>query len=42
LLTGSKDAMHLAGMSIQGKVVDERRVKDIEDHIVLWPLKDLD
>lgn len=42
LLTGSKEAMHLAGMSIQGKVVDERRVKDIEDHIVLWPLKDLD
>ncbi|MCP3127395.1 YcgN family cysteine cluster protein [Shewanella sp. KJ2020] len=42
LITGSKEAMHLAGMSIQGKVIDERRVKDIEDHIVLWPLKDID
>ncbi|WP_198783212.1 YcgN family cysteine cluster protein [Shewanella putrefaciens] len=42
LITGSKEAMHLSGMSIQGKVIDERRVKDIEDHIVLWPLKDID
>ncbi|MGL4640753.1 MAG: YcgN family cysteine cluster protein, partial [Shewanella sp.] len=42
LLTGSKAAMHLAGMSVQDKVIDERRVKDIEDHIVLWPLKDMD
>lgn len=42
LITGSKEAMHLTGMSIQGKVIDERRVKDIEDHIVLWPLKDID
>ncbi|NMH64132.1 YcgN family cysteine cluster protein [Shewanella salipaludis] len=42
LISGSKDAMHQAGISVQGKVVNEERVRDIEDHIVLWPLKDLD
>ncbi|NKF51569.1 YcgN family cysteine cluster protein [Shewanella sp. WXL01] len=38
LLTGSKAAMHQAGMSVKGKVVDERKIKYLEDHIVLWPL----
>ncbi|MCL1039107.1 YcgN family cysteine cluster protein [Shewanella corallii] len=42
LITGSDDAMHAAGMSVQGKVVCESSVRDIEDHIVLWPLKDMD
>ena len=38
LLTGSKEAMHNLGMSVQDKTVCELTVKDIEDHIVLWPL----
>jgi uncharacterized cysteine cluster protein YcgN (CxxCxxCC family) len=42
LITGSKDAMHQAGMSVKGKVVNETKVRNIEDHIVLWPLKDID
>ncbi|WP_394129994.1 YcgN family cysteine cluster protein [Shewanella maritima] len=42
LLTGSKDKMHQLGMSVQGKVVDERKVRYVEDHIVLWPMKDVD
>lgn len=42
LISGSKVAMHAAGMSVKGKVVNETKVRDIEDHIVLWPLKDLD
>jgi uncharacterized protein len=42
LLTGSKDAMHQAGISIKDKTISETKVRDIEDHIVLWPLKDID
>lgn len=42
LITGSKDAMHAAGMSVKGKVVCETKIRDLEDHIVLWPLKDID
>ncbi|MBO2675366.1 YcgN family cysteine cluster protein [Shewanella algae] len=42
LLTGSKDAMHEVGMSVKGKTLCESKVRDLEDHIVLWPLKDLD
>lgn len=42
LITGNKEAMHLAGMSIKGKAICESSVKEIEDHIVLWPLKDCD
>jgi uncharacterized cysteine cluster protein YcgN (CxxCxxCC family) len=42
LITGSKEAMHAAGMSVKGKVVCETKVRDMEDHIVLWPLKDID
>ncbi|WP_261922011.1 YcgN family cysteine cluster protein [Shewanella sp. NFH-SH190041] len=42
LIAGSKVAMRNNGMSVCGKVVCETQVKDIEDHIVLWPLKDMD
>lgn len=42
LLTGSKDAMNAAGMSVKNKVIKETKVRDLEDHIVLWPLKDID
>jgi hypothetical protein len=27
---------------VKGKVVNETKVRNIEDHIVLWPLKDID
>ncbi|WOT06626.1 YcgN family cysteine cluster protein [Shewanella youngdeokensis] len=42
LITGSKEAMILAGMSVAGKVVCETKVREIEDHIVLWPMQDID
>lgn len=42
LVTGDKQQMHALGMSTQGKVVNETKVKYLEDHIVLWPLKDCD
>ncbi|MCL1144730.1 YcgN family cysteine cluster protein [Shewanella marinintestina] len=42
LRTGSKEAMILAGMSVAGKVTCETKVRDIEDHIVLWPMKDIE
>ena len=42
LLTGSKQAMHENGMSVQNKIVCETKVVDIEDHIVIWPLRDMD
>ena len=41
---GKKSAMHKAGMSVRGKIVkdNEVRLDDFEDHIVIWPLNDLD
>jgi len=41
---GKKSAMHKAGMSIRGKVIKDNQVDvaDFEDHIVTWPLNDLD
>ncbi|MCL1123459.1 YcgN family cysteine cluster protein [Shewanella surugensis] len=42
LITGSKQAMQAAGNSVNGRVISEQRVKYLEDHIVLWPLKDVD
>lgn len=41
---GKKTAMHNAGMSVRGKIVkdDEVGVEQFEDHIVTWPLNDLD
>lgn len=42
LNTGSKEAMHQAGMSTQNKVKCETNIKYMEDHIVLWPLRDQD
>ncbi|MPY24225.1 YcgN family cysteine cluster protein [Shewanella psychropiezotolerans] len=41
LITGSKTQMHKNGMSTQDKVICETKVKYMEDHIVLWPLRDL-
>ncbi|WP_394202013.1 YcgN family cysteine cluster protein [Shewanella waksmanii] len=42
LIVGDKQQMHAKGMSVKGKVVNETKVRDIEDHIVLWPLRDCD
>jgi uncharacterized cysteine cluster protein YcgN (CxxCxxCC family) len=41
---GKKSAMHKAGMSVRGKVVKDNEVslEDYEDHIVVWPLHDID
>ena len=39
LVCGDPRAVHLAGISVQGKVLSERDVpdEDLEDHIVEWP-----
>jgi len=42
LITGSQDAMHNAGVSVQGKTINEKKVKYLEDCIVLWPLLDVE
>ena len=41
---GKKSAMHKAGMSVRGKIVKDNEVSidNFEDHIVIWPLNDLD
>jgi uncharacterized cysteine cluster protein YcgN (CxxCxxCC family) len=41
---GKASAMHKAGMSVRGKIVKDNDVsiEDFEDHIVTWPLNDLD
>jgi hypothetical protein len=41
---GKKSAMHKAGMSVRGKIVKDNDVsiEDFEDHIVTWPLNDID
>ena len=35
-------AMIEAGMSVAGKVTCETKIRDIEDHIVIWPMKDVE
>lgn len=42
LISGSKTLMHQLGISIQDKVTCETKIKYLEDHIVLWPLKNID
>ncbi|MGI9302336.1 MAG: YcgN family cysteine cluster protein [Gammaproteobacteria bacterium] len=37
LVSGDKNSVHAAGMSVKGRVVCETRVKDFEQHIVIWP-----
>ncbi|KGJ87474.1 YcgN family cysteine cluster protein [Thalassotalea sp. ND16A] len=41
---GKKTAMHKAGMSVRGKVIKDNEVdlQDYEDHLVTWPLADID
>ncbi|RLV61261.1 YcgN family cysteine cluster protein [Parashewanella curva] len=42
LVTGNKKKMHKLGMSASKKVINEERVRDIEDHIVMWPLDSIE
>ncbi|GAC13574.1 YcgN family cysteine cluster protein [Aliiglaciecola lipolytica] len=39
-----KSEMHKAGMSVRGKTIFDRDVdeQDFEDHIVVWPLNEID
>lgn len=37
LVTGDPDSVHLAGISVRGRVVSERRAIDLEDYVVTWP-----
>ncbi|NMP33474.1 YcgN family cysteine cluster protein [Thalassotalea sp. M1531] len=41
---GKKSAMHKAGMSVRGKIVKDNDVylEDYDEHIVTWPLNELD
>lgn len=41
---GKASAMHKAGMSVRGKVIKDNEVDldNFEDHIVIWPLNDID
>lgn len=36
LISGSKDAVHHAGISIQNRAISERDAGDLQDHIVDW------
>lgn len=37
LVAGDAQAIHQAGQSVKGRVVDERDAGDFEDHLVEWP-----
>lgn len=37
LVCGDPEAVHRAGVSVRGRVVCERRIRDLEAHIVQWP-----
>ncbi len=37
LISGDKDSVHRAGVSVRGRAISERDAGAIEDHIVDWP-----
>ena len=37
LVTGDPSTVHLAGMSVRGRVVSETEAGALEDHVVAWP-----
>lgn len=37
LVTGDPNSVHLAGISVRGRIISERRAIDLEDYIVTWP-----
>lgn len=37
LVSGSKDSVHAAGMSVRGRTVPEREAGELEDYICTWP-----
>lgn len=42
LVSGSKDTVHAAGVSVRGKTVSEDAVGDLEDHVQSWLDRGLD
>ena len=37
LVSGDRRTVHAAGVSVRGRVVDEREAGALEDHVVRWP-----
>jgi len=37
LVSGDRDTVHQAGVSVRGRAVSERRAGALEDHVVDWP-----
>ena len=37
LVSGDKNTVHEAGISVRGRIVSERDTDDLESHVVGWP-----